>query len=1020
VPFASIPFGRLACALATCAALAAPLLAQENTSRDLTMLPFRLRQGWNTQLGLPQGTISAIVEDSLGFLWLGTFGGMVRFDGNEFEVFDQSRVPELRSNYISSLHMDREGTLWIGTAEGQLLHLRDGTFHSHDAEHGLAPGALWKIVELADGRILACSDGGLTAWRRSGRQSLPAGLAGIDSALWAEEDGRGSLWIAGRKGLFRWDGASLERLAAPDGTPFADAHWVDTFGNGDVVALTDRGLAWFRGDGVHLDDSVTTATNSAAYRSERLDDKTILLATDPQLLLLRMEEERIATERFQVIPGSTSRTFHFDRHGQLWVGSANTGLTCHARDGVRPMSNQYLRLEEGNKSFAASATGDPWVASTGSNRLHRINPRTGACPITATLPVATDGAGVRGLVELEDARLLVNADIGLHVLQGTEWKRLGEAVAGFQTPMLRAADGSVWIGGRGTLVRVRGEQVEDVGTAVGFPKSAMVHALTQSKGGSLWVGTQDALYCLKDDTLSHWTVADGLPVGQVRALLPLADGRLWIGTYGGGIACFDGTHIRKVAVDQGLMNNAVSRLDLDSNNRVWANTNLGAFSMRLEDLDAVVSGRASVVSCYPARTGEAGGPSGVMVDGRALLLPTVYGVTMLDLGIVEPPPVAPGILLTEFLANEQALDPRTNHFIPPGSRDLWFRFRGSDLLAPSSLRYRFRLVGYDSDWQDGNTETTARYTKVPPGAYRFEVQATNFRGLGSRIAHLDFVLEHSLLEQRWFQAVLACVAALVVIRGLTWRASMIRRRNRELSLEVERRTQAETAMRHLTHRVIRAQDEERSHVARELHDALGQRIALLGVNLDMLGQRSGVNPEMQRALAGLSDRVQSIAKEVHDISHRLHVAKLEQIGLVPALRSLCTEFQQAHGLEVQFSHAGSATGLREGTSHGLYRIAQEALQNVLRHSKAGSVGVHVAFRGTEVELVVRDDGIGFDTTRDGDEGLGLTSMTERASLMGGTLAITSEPGKGTVVTVRIPGSDADRASESGAVPTTHG
>jgi signal transduction histidine kinase len=84
------------------------------------------------------------------------------------------------------------------------------------------------------------------------------------------------------------------------------------------------------------------------------------------------------------------------------------------------------------------------------------------------------------------------------------------------------------------------------------------------------------------------------------------------------------------------------------------------------------------------------------------------------------------------------------------------------------------------------------------------------------------------------------------------------------------------------------------------------------------------------------------------------------------------------------------------------------------------VGVHVAFRGTEVELVVRDDGIGFDTTRDGDEGLGLTSMTERASLMGGTLAITSEPGKGTVVTVRIPGSDADRASESGAVPTTHG
>jgi signal transduction histidine kinase len=549
----------------------------------------------------------------------------------------------------------------------------------------------------------------------------------------------------------------------------------------------------------------------------------------------------------------------------------------------------------------------------------------------------------------------------------------------------------------------------------------MVQSLSQSKGSCLWIGTQDALFCLRKGTLRQWTTADGLPVGQVRALLPLADGRLLIGTYGGGIACLDGTHIRRVALDQGLMNNAVSRLDLDRSNRVWVNTNLGAFSLRLEDLDAVVSGKASVLSCYPARTGEAGGPSGVMVEGRALLLPTVYGVTMLDLGIVEPPPVAPGILITDFVANEQSLDPKTNHYIQPGSRDLWFRFRGSDLLAPSSLRYRFRLVGYDSDWKDGNTETAARYTKVPPGEYRFEVQATNFRGLTSRTAHLDFVLEHSLLERQWFQALLACCAALALVRGLNWRASVIRRRNQELSLEVERRKQAETAMRQLTHRVIRAQDEERSHVARELHDALGQRIALLGVNLDMLGQRNGANPELQHALSGLSERVQSIAKEVHDISHRLHVAKLEQIGLVPALRSLCTEFQEAHELEVQFSHAGAATGLRDGTSHGLYRIAQEALQNVLRHSKAESVGVHVAFGDSGVELVVRDDGIGFDRASEDDEGLGMTSMTERASLLGGRLEIESEPGKGTMVTVRIPGNHAaDRARKTSGTDTGHG
>lgn len=986
----------------------------------MSLLPYRMRQGWNTQLGLPQGTISAIVEDPLGFLWLGTFGGLVRFDGSEFEVFDQARVPEFRSNFIASLHMDREGTLWIGTAEGQLLHMRDGRFHSHEVEEPRAHGAVWCIVELGDGRILACGDSGMTAWRRAGRQSLPTPLAGIRSSLWGHEDALGRLWVAGREGVYRWDGSALEQVAGPDGKPFGAANWVGSFGNGDVIALTDAGLAWFGQSGTRVDASLRLATHALAFRSERLDDETIMLATLPEMLLLRHAGDRIVHEGFQPVQGGTARSFHLDRHGQLWLGTSNLGLTCHARDGVRPMSNQYLRLQEGNKTLAASATGDPWVASTGSNRLHRISPRTGGCTIAATLPATEVGGGVRGLIELPDTRLLVNADMGLLILDGTDWRRLGDAVDGFQTPMLLAADGSVWIGGRGSLFRVHGEEVENLGTRIGLPAAATVHSLAQSPDGCLWIGAQDALFCLVRSTLRSWTAAEGLPPGNVRALLPLADGRLWIGTYGGGLACLDGSTIRRIAVDQGLMNSAVSRLELDARNRVWANTNQGAFSMRLEDLDAVVAGTRSVLSCYPARTGEAGGPSGVMVAGRDLLLPTVYGITMLDLSIAEPGPVAPGILITEFVANNRSLDTRTNHYIPPGDRDLWFRFRGSDLLAPTSLRYQFRLVGYDADWNDGNTETTARYTKVPPGAYRFEVRASNFRGFASNTAHLDFVLEHSLVEQRWFQAVLTCIAALAVLRVLTWRATRIRRHNRELSLEVERRKRAERTMRQLTHRVILAQDEERSRVARELHDALGQRIALLGVSLDMLGQRSGSSTDMSRHLEHMATSVQSIAKEVHDISHRLHAAKLEQIGLLPALRSLCTEFQRTQGLDVQFSHSGSGTELREGAAHGLYRITQEALQNVLRHSKASTVGVHVAFRDNCVELVVRDDGIGFDRGQEGDEGLGLTSMEERTALLDGELSIASEPGKGTVVTVRIPTINCENEADSTPTESSRG
>jgi len=211
-------------------------------------------------------------------------------------------------------------------------------------------------------------------------------------------------------------------------------------------------------------------------------------------------------------------------------------------------------------------------------------------------------------------------------------------------------------------------------------------------------------------------------------------------------------------------------------------------------------------------------------------------------------------------------------------------------------------------------------------------------------------------------------------------------------------------LRSLTHRLLEAQENERRRIARELHDDLNQGLALLSMEMDMLGQRppDSASRTTER-MRELSVRVKELSSSVHDLSHQLHPSKLEQLGLVVAVRGLCKEITQHHGLEVTFSHCDVPEMIPEATALCLYRITQEALRNVVKHS--GTDHAHVELSGTQEEICLRvsDDGAGFDPApAKSNGGLGLVSMRERLNLVGGEISIDSRPSGGTRIDVRVP------------------
>jgi signal transduction histidine kinase len=223
-----------------------------------------------------------------------------------------------------------------------------------------------------------------------------------------------------------------------------------------------------------------------------------------------------------------------------------------------------------------------------------------------------------------------------------------------------------------------------------------------------------------------------------------------------------------------------------------------------------------------------------------------------------------------------------------------------------------------------------------------------------------------------------------------------------LLLQRRRRRSAELASRDLGSRLINAHEEERRRIARELHDDLSQRLARLSIDASYLV----ANPEADASreiLQNMQPELVSVSKDVHDMSYRLHPSMLEDLGLAPALQTECDRLRRRSGVQIVERIGELPAQLSQDVALCIYRIAQEALHNAIRHAKAGTIEISVENDAQALSLTVRDDGAGFDAdANDAHSGLGLSSMRERARLVGGSLRIRSRPGRGTSVSLIVP------------------
>jgi signal transduction histidine kinase len=250
-----------------------------------------------------------------------------------------------------------------------------------------------------------------------------------------------------------------------------------------------------------------------------------------------------------------------------------------------------------------------------------------------------------------------------------------------------------------------------------------------------------------------------------------------------------------------------------------------------------------------------------------------------------------------------------------------------------------------------------------------------------------------------------------LIIGLLMQRARRRRAEGALRLNEQALQLSQADTRRLAGRLIAAQEVERARIARELHDDLSQKVALLAMDINQVALSD--SPGVRSRANVMAERAAEIADDLHNLSHELHPAKVQMLGLVQATQLLCRDLTERHRVAIDFMHDRVPSDVPPDPALCLFRIAQEALQNVVKHSGARSASVTLTGTAQSLQLEIADSGSGFDTTELGG-GMGLLSMRERVNFLNGNLAIKSRRGTGTRIAVRVPIAPASVAADSAA------
>jgi signal transduction histidine kinase/ligand-binding sensor domain-containing protein len=951
-------------------------------------------QKWTRQQGLPQSFLRALAQTKDGYIWVGSDAGVSRFDGASFVSF--GLLEGFQAGRVQTLLGDSQGALWIGSVGRGLVRLQNGRFTAFTTQNGLPSDSVNALVEDRQGRLWVGTEAGLAVWQKEHLEPFTAGaeLAGkpITSLCC---DRKGAIWIGTRgAGLFNLRAGQLSQVHDPVfENLLQDPHcllvdhegrlWV---GAGEDSVLNCKGKQWQR---YRLPRHL--ARNYISALAESPDD-TVWAGSVSAGLFQFKHGKLVALNASSGLSDNLVEALLVDREGKLWVGT-HEGLNR-----LRPKNLSVISYNEGLgrgavQGLAEVAPGVVWASRSSEGlylwdgRYFRSLPVPDLSPgdgRVGALLVARDGScwmgGARGLLqftnvsnaETEPARTaLTNLDV---------------------SALAQDAQDRLWVGSRqGELWwQYRGEWLAQKQG----PRVHAITALVPEPDGSIWVGTDgDGLFRVEGNTDGRWTKQSGRLSDWIRTLYKDAEAALWIGTGGGGLSRLKDGKVATFTTREGLPDNTISQILEDDAGNLWLGGDQGIVRVSKQELADLAAQKITAVyaQVYDRAEGMLSEecisgffPIGLRTKSGLLWFPTQEGIAVVDPRHPSMETSPPSVVLEETLV-DGVPDGAASLNLSPGKHRLEFRYTGLNFDAPERARFRYRLIGLDSDWVPAGSSRSASFPYVPNGEYRFEVNAGNGeRDWNTAGASVSVVVRPYLWQTWWFRV----PAALALLAFIAVTARVVEKRKLQRRLELLERE--------------RALANERERIARDLHDDLGSSLARISLLSGLLKADRDNPGQIESHAVKISQSADQTVRALEEIVWAVRPGSDSLQSLVEYIAHFANELFEGGGIHCRLDLPPDlpACPLPPEVRHNMFLVVKEALTNALKHAAAREVRVRAEVTAEALEILVQDDGKGFDTQRQ-SRGHGLDNMRRRAQAMGESVTVESRPGQGTTVRLRL-------------------
>ncbi|MDR3799861.1 MAG: two-component regulator propeller domain-containing protein [Terracidiphilus sp.] len=970
--------------LCVCLLLAPASAAQSSTAKNrATGEPewnYMVRS-WQSQNGLPEQTVQAFAEGRDGYLWVGTTGGLLRFDGAGFHLFNHANTPAFQEDDVFSLLATRDGTLWIGTSGGGLIEWRNGAFHALPAERGQSTAYVRAMTEDHHGRLWVATDGGLF-WVKDGRlESVERQLGVTDPDAHAVlEDDAGRIWAGGSR-LFAFKDGQSREYPLPGKDNRNQVKSLAESSDGVVWVGTVSGLYRLPPGAAHLE---AVPGVFGLIRTLRAVAGGEMWAGTIGSGIFRIRGSRV-TRLLSPSPliSDTAYSLYIDSSQNVWIGTL-IGFTCLSRTPVR-----VLALPEAAGAdfgtVALDTDNSLWLAS--NQLVHVVGERA--------VPVRFPQLGnvrVRNVLRGRDGSLWVGT------IGGGVYRFRAGAVqhftaheglsSNFVQALLEARDGTLWIGTNNGVSHLDRGTMHDLRTQNGLANN-YIRALLEDRDGTIWIGSDHGLGAYRSGAFVSNALTAALAGESIRALYQDNASGLWIGTHGSGIYLYRNRQLAHFTTAEGLTSNTIYCILGDRRNHLWASGPSGVMLLDRAMIGATMQnpGRLIPLERYQVSEGNAavqvlGGmqAAGALTPAGEAWFPTSQGLWRINPDDHRPQTNL-GLVIDAVAVDGQTVSMADQLTVPANSNRLDIAYQPVLLSPQEGLEFRYKLEGFDRDWiYAGAWQRRATYTNLPPGKFTFVVEAWE-TNRPERTVRVTIGVEklRRFYQTAWFILVCFLSAGCAVLIAYRIRMQQIRAR-------------------------FKAVLAERTRLAREMHDTLIQ--GCIGVSaLLKAASSSDVDDEETRLhlIDYAATQIHTTVDEARQAVHNLRGEERALDDLPAALASMADRVVREHGLKAASTVSGKCFSIAPQATHELMMVAREAVFNAILHGRAREIRIDLSYGSDLLRMTVEDNGEGFDASEAFADGhFGLRGMRERIHQFGGKFNIESDLHKGTRVIVEIP------------------